>query len=448
MPETKAATSNLLVDIDNRPRSVLLVNQWHDDNRGDSAITLGLIRLIKRNAPDAEITVVGNNETGPMAVGAMRHIRAEYPSATLIDNPLPTELRGKQPPTSLAGIVWNGVVWAIRSLPVIAHVGLGARPPAALRRLVARSDLVIGIGGANLYDDPSVFPAQSWGRLLTTGAPIHAAIRSDTRTVLLGHTLGPWPRRAGTRLARRMIAGADILVARETSSAEFAPRLAPKQVEVAPDMAFAIEPTQTPQAEAVLRALPFDPARTLAISIRQHPSLGGQAGTRLRDEVAAAARRLYESGQIDGVMVVPHTVGPLPVEDDRPITAELRAMLIEAGVPVVQCDEDLSPSALSWLYGQVAVMIAVRLHAAILSIAAGTPVFAISYFSKKTEGVMRQVGLGDYVGAYDTVTGDDLVQGCSRLLADGDMRGRLERESAQRRSELEDRSRDWILASR
>jgi polysaccharide pyruvyl transferase WcaK-like protein len=98
------------------------------------------------------------------------------------------------------------------------------------------------------------------------------------------------------------------------------------------------------------------------------------------------------------------------------------------------------------LYGQLAGVVAVRLHAAILAIVGGTPVYAIAYFTKKTEGVMAGVGLSDAVADFATVTAEDIVAALPTLMS-GETRARLHAGSDQRRDELDERARAWFSAA-
>ena len=86
-------------------------------------------------------------------------------------------------------------------------------------------------------------------------------------------------------------------------------------------------------------------------------------------------------------------------------------------------------------------MIAVRLHAAILAMILGTPMFAISYFAHKTSGVMTDVGLGDCVGDFGSVTASDIVDGVTRQIESDTARAELAAKCRQKREYLEERSR-------
>lgn len=427
------------------PRRVLVVNHWHDDNRGDSAISQSILQLLRQVEPDADVVLAGLTEAGPEWERSVRLVCRAFTDAHAIPSPIPTELRGDLRRSRPSWITTaDAARWLIRLLPIGVGVATG-RPPRRLRRLVASADVVVAVGGSNIYDDPSVSPALSLARLLAVGSPVHAATRARKRVVLLGHTLGPFPRGAGRRLARRLVRGVDLAVVRDAGSVAHAEHLGVRHVEVAPDMAFAVAPERSPLAARVIAALPHPPSRCLGISMRQHPSLGPTADARALAEIAEAARRMVAAGVVDAVVVVPHTVGPTPIEDDREISRQLVDEL--ADIPVIMVDNDLTPSELACFYGSLAAVVAVRLHAAILSLAAGTPVYAIGYFTAKTQGVMASVGLPDAVGDFATVTADDIVAAITRLISPA-TRAMLIAGSDQRRSELAERAVGWFAPAR
>jgi colanic acid/amylovoran biosynthesis protein len=422
-------------------RRILLVNAWHDDNKGDAAIALGILELIYHHIPDANVALVSLNETGEEYQNGVRHVLRERPQISTYANPLPTELRGDYSKrTRVCGFAASAVFVARTVLPAIDV--LIRRTPAGLRAHMQEADLVIGVGGANLYDDPSVHPVLSGSRLISLGLPVLAAHIAGKRTILLGHTLGPFPRRAGRVLARRLLCNVELAVVREDFSAPVARDLGIERVEVAPDMAFAVSARATALTAGILAALTGSAKRNLGIAIRTHPSLNGASSVRFVSEVELAVRSLYADGLIDGVVIVAHTMGPIEVEDDRNISRELAHNL--ADLPVRYVDEDLSPSELSFLYGELGAVLAVRLHAAILALSSGTPVFAISYFSRKTEGVMNQVGLGKYVAEYDSVVADTIAHGLTALLKNPRLRSSLEADSVVRRDTLLSRSESWL----
>ncbi len=430
------------VHADPTPR-VLLVNHWHDDNRGDSAITQGILTLLRAVAPQSRVTVTTLSEDGPHWAASTRHLERFWPGLVALPSPYPTELRGRMAPRARSAIAGDAAIWYARLAPYLPSL-LRLPGPSPWRRLLADHDLVIGVGGSNVFDDAGVPAALSLPRLATVLGPVQDAIGSGTPVLLVGHTLGPFSRSLGGTIARRFLHGVDRVVVREARSIDVAVGLGIQEVEEAPDLAFAIVPELSDRVEELLWSLPAAPSRTLVLSARQHPTLGAAADRRLVDVFAQAARSLIAAGAVDAVAIVAHTIGPTPVEDDRPISTRLAAAL--ADVPVVLIDQDISPAELSAFYGAVAGVVAVRLHASILALNAGTPTFAVSYLTAKTQGVMTQVGLPGAVADFASVTVADVVDGMLVLLRDSDLRILLEKKASARRAELFGAASQWFAA--
>jgi colanic acid/amylovoran biosynthesis protein len=386
--------------------TILLVNHWHDDNKGDSAITGGILRLVRERWPQARVRVATLHEEGTAAYPAqVRHLTASW---DVVGEPslAPTEI-GSGPPGTAA----TTLRWLARMGRVAAEVASG-RVARATRARLAGVDLVIVVGGSNIYDDPDVRAPLSLARLAGVLYPAWAATRLGIPVVLAGHTLGPFPRRAGVALARRMLTGVRRAALRESTSVEVAQRLGLRDAVVRPDMAFATAAIRTPRVAALLGDRP-----PVALVVRTHPHAGEAADRRVAEAVATVGRRLLADGHAGELLVVAHTLGPTPIEDDRPAARRLAALL--AGAPARLVEDDLSSEELAALYGGCAAVVSVRLHAAILALAQGTPAFAIAYMTRKTEGVMAEAGLPDAWCAYDEAAPERIFPTLSALLADG-----------------------------
>jgi polysaccharide pyruvyl transferase WcaK-like protein len=174
-------------------------------------------------------------------------------------------------------------------------------------------------------------------------------------------------------------------------------------------MAFATAAISAPRVGALLGN-----GRAVALVVRTHPHAGEAADRRVAEAVAAVGRHLIAEGSADQLLVMAHTLGPTSVEDDRPAARHLASLL--ADQPARLVEDDLSAEELAALYGGCSAVITVRLHAAILALAHGTPAFAIAYMTRKTEGVMVEAGLPDAWCAYDEVTAERLLTALPSLL--------------------------------
>ena len=88
-------------------------------------------------------------------------------------------------------------------------------------------------------------------------------------------------------------------------------------------------------------------------------------------------------------------------------------------------DQDLDPRDLKGLYGGFDLFIGVRMHANIFALSAGVPTVAIAY-EPKTEGIMNQLGLGEYAIGIRRLDSPGLIALLDRLAAEAPaLRGHL-----------------------
>jgi polysaccharide pyruvyl transferase WcaK-like protein len=236
-------------------------------------------------------------------------------------------------------------------------------------------------------------------------------------------------------LTERVLAGAACVWLRESRSVDFLRRINP-QLAVAqfPDMAFALPSATDGTIARLRRTHAIDARRFIVIAPRQHPYLGVADDNRVLSELAQFVDGLIDAGVVDVAVVVAQCLGPTEIEDDRDIARRLADLL---GRRALMIDADLSPRELKALYGEAELLVGVRLHAAILGLSAGTPSFAISYFTDKTAGVLEGCGLADSWAEYSGVSATQLLLWAEDSAA-AEARGRLALASRQWASRLTD----------
>ena len=402
--------------------TILCVNHWHDDNKGDSAITEATVRLVAQRWPGHRIRIVGLQSTDAASLSdSCRNIQRLFPAVTCEPALLPTELdcmfgdrerhRGR---ITRAITFVEAVRWFVRLLPWVAAFLVGRVPAGVSRRLVD-ADLVVMIGGSNVYDDPDVRQPFSLARLFTVLYPAWAAQRLRIPVVAFGHTLGPFDRSPAASLASRVLARSSTVVLREEVSLTTAAQLRLGNVRVAPDVAFAVDPHRTPTIDAVLRRLPAGPRGSLALVVRQHPHGGVESDRRVLHELADLATAMLQAGEVEHVLVIVQACGPTQIEDDRSISSQLLALLPQGRASLIA--DDLTAGELAALYGACRLVVTVRLHAAILAMVGGTPAYAISYFTAKTAGVLRGAGLPHAWSTHDGFTAAGVLDQLDVLLS-------------------------------
>jgi colanic acid/amylovoran biosynthesis protein len=402
-----------------------IANLWHDDNRGDAAIAIGTAGLLRARYPGCHIRFASvlSDQSG------MRHVRTALPGADVVP-PLVSEMptgSGWRDHLALAG-------WSLRVV-LLAVMTLTGHVPRRLAAAIGDADAVVLVGGSNLFDTGTGFGVSSV-RLLQFALPGFAAEAMDRQVWVLGHTLGPFESRIGRRTAARLLRRADHVVLREEFSMPVARSLGAGHPVVAADMAFAVDPDLSPRVARVLVTAGLCPGGFAVLTVRHSPYGGAATDDRLVAELAATARGLIADGVVAKVAVVVHTSGPTPVEDDRMMSARVVDAASTGGQDdVVLVDADLSPAELAALYGEARLVIGERLHSVILALRAGTPAFAISYFTTKAPGVMAACGLPDMQCAVADVTSARLRESARRL-CQPEVRGLVRARVAELRARL------------
>lgn len=388
-----------------RPVRIALVNAWHDDNRGDSAIAEATIGLLRNRWHECAITVVSLlDDHHPEFQRAYRHLRRHAGETEFVGNAMPHLDR--------AGGRAAMVVKVGRFAASLPGVLLALARPGGTRRsafvAVRDADLVVVNGGASIYSHRH--SPLAWVNLFRVLLPVLFAERSHRPVLFLGHSLGPFPDAPSRRLVSLVLRRADRVVVREPASGELATALGvdPTRLSVTPDIAFALDPRPGPGVDALLARHELETGRFWVVTVRQiyQTTQRAERTQRFLDEMARFVDETLASGDTDKIVLFAHTIGPVANEDDRPIAHRLKALLPDDRVVVV--DDDLDAGEIAAFYGHAALLVGTRLHSVILALVAGTPAVAIAYFGPKAQGTMRLVGRESLCVDIDGVTSRSL----------------------------------------
>jgi colanic acid/amylovoran biosynthesis protein len=401
---------------------VILLNVWHDDNAGDSAIAQTCIEIAMKRWPGAEIEVRTMLSAKDPSFGTWnRHLRRRFPQISFLPAFYPEPLSGGRMKKMSVGIE------SLRAIFLGLKVTMSRQ--RAVRSYMAGAAAVVVVGGSDLFEIRRPFTSR-WRLRRITEAAVDAS-RVGVPVYLWGHTLGPFETNSGKRTASRLLKSAAQVLVRDEGSLKVALDLAPSaDPQLVPDLGFAIRPGELPESMSVKEW-----GRYVAIVPRMHFFDGDGGRTdRLLDQFADFARGLLERGEVDSVVLVPQVTGPSEVEDDRIVVNRLASKIGDTRVKVVD-GEFLGPSEFCQLYSQALGVIAVRLHGAIFSMAGGTPALAVSYWTGKTSGVMGGLGLNDSWTDFDDCTVDYLMNWWDLISADGRV-GVIETVVAKARRDL------------
>lgn len=128
--------------------------------------------------------------------------------------------------------------------------------------------------------------------------------------------------------------------------------------------------------------------------------------------------QLQEEGNYEIYFMIQCT-GPLN-DNDLIITKEIiKRLKNKHHVHLVK--KDLNPKELKYIYSKMDFFVGTRMHSNIFALSEGVPCLAISY-DYKTDGIMKEFGLGKYVLDINNITASSLIKKFEILINDKDIR--------------------------
>lgn len=296
--------------------------------------------------------------------------------------------------------------------PLIFHPSSSTRERVANH--IRSSDLLAATGGTYLVDH------YAWWRRLPE---YETAMRGGVPLVFLTQSMGPLlgPASAIRRL-RRVLEYATKVLVRDQRTAEVVHRIAPgAHVVLAPDLAFALaRQVEAPQHSQDVRT----ESPRIAVSVREWPyfkETSLKAGMdRYRRAVASSVSYLVR--QLNASVTFVSTCQGVAEYryDDSHMAAQVWEMLEPDVAPRVEVDRSFTPPIeLIKKLSVFDLVISTRMHGAILSWIAGTPVVAVAY-EPKTADLFTKHNLEELVHHMETLEPRRLVETVADVLGGAD----------------------------
>jgi colanic acid/amylovoran biosynthesis protein len=387
---------------------IVLINNHSVLNAGDYAILLQTLQLLHNAFPQAEISLTFNDPI---------HARSLLPNYRIYAAPpawgveLDQHRQVLKAPRLVRG--WNLVLLFFSAL-LVRLLGKPVRifrdrQKQALLEELANADLVVASGGGYIYH---------W---FTFAAALSiCALIMRRPLVLLPQSIGPFHHPLQVWLAKIIVTGADLVLARETISLRRARDLGAHVVRYEPDLAFALPAAPAELAQAWFRwrqTIP-EPA-TMYVGITaidwhgQNPHFHHQQ--QYESVLVNFIDRLTEQGAV--VVLFSQTCGPSRSEDDRLVNLRIYQN-IRRQERVIMLNEPIHPALLQSLYGCMDYFVATRLHSFILATNAGVPALTIGYLTKSI-GILSDMGLADRCLDIQHLNTTKLWQAFTRLQQEG-----------------------------
>ncbi len=268
------------------------------------------------------------------------------------------------------------------------------------------ADLIVAFGGGYLYARHSFNIAFLW---IWLGMAL--GIIMNKPLILLPQSFGPVQGKFQRKLLCWLVERSRVAIAREQESVTFLQAIGvQKTVPLLPDLAFSTSESAAEEIEAVLAPYwgDIDPERpvigmTLMDWGAQNPNFAHQENYEQSImELIAHVQTVYAAQ----IVVFIQCFGPTKDQDDRWIARQIAQ---KAGSSIIVIDTPLTPNLLKAAYRRLDALVATRMHSAIFALSVETPTLVIGYLHK-SKGIMKMVGLSDYILDINAVQPMKLIQ--------------------------------------
>jgi colanic acid/amylovoran biosynthesis protein len=384
-----------------------------------------LVKKLRASRPHILISHVyssGNNGDAALLAVEIAELRRVFDRpvlsvATVDPVPPGTEFRGVRVEPSLMYLALNTVrfrpakllysVWVIGITVLAALVWrlTGVLPlPRRLNRatrVILEADLMAPVGGGYLRGRPGIASSTELVLLLH---PIVLAKLAGVPVMHYSQSVGPFGNPAQRWLVGRVLRRLDLLLVREDVTLDLVRpmRLRPGAVVRAVDGGFLFAGGAGPVVTDVVDLCPGRPV--VGVTVRQW--LPGPGQVRYERAVAELCEHVIGTGA--EVVFVPQVTAVHHGDDDR-IPSRRVAELIRGDRPAHVLTGSYDCDQIKALYGSLDLTVGTRFHSVIFSLTAAVPALAIEY-EHKTGGIMKDLGLSEWVCDIAEVSGPQLVE--------------------------------------
>ncbi|MEX2643608.1 MAG: polysaccharide pyruvyl transferase family protein [Acetobacterales bacterium] len=367
-------------------------------NAGDAAIMLGSRRILRRAfGKDVSISVRDQQPEGA------RQRYQEFEARPLLYDRIVDWMGPARARLGVVVLLIATLLQRIGATPLVRCL----LPRALHADLIdfAAADLVVSAGGTYLVPHYRFSP-----KLLE----LLVAHWLGRPYVLFPQSLGPFTSRRQRWLVRYVLGNARLIMVRDTKSLHHLRKIGipDERVLECADAAFALQPPG-PRGTALPRA------PQIAISVRDWPHFGADARTgmtRYMDSVAALCTHLVEKHGAELTFVSTCQGIDAYWTDDSHTAEAVVGRLSKAVREHVTVDHEFRrPEALVERLARFDLVVATRMHVAILALTASTPVLPIAY-EFKTRELFEKLGFGGLVQDIADICPDRLCGAADSML--------------------------------
>lgn len=245
---------------------------------------------------------------------------------------------------------------------------------------------------------------QTYGGLSSTYSmyfwtyPILLANKMKKPVYVMPNSFGPFEGPFVKAIAKKALSGCKVLTSRETLSQDMVKDDLGLDIQNYPDLAFTLPKADLNKDEIFKKYnLPSD-RKLVAFTMRPYRFPNSEnpeeAYETFKHELAEFISWVYEQGFMP--VIVEHTLAVNAHENDGACIADVTKMIEQEKYRIIS-NVDYDCHDLKCIYSFCDYIVGTRFHSVIFSFGCDVPGIAIAYTGNKSQGIMHDIGLDDYV---------------------------------------------------
>jgi polysaccharide pyruvyl transferase WcaK-like protein len=385
---------------------IVVVDAFERGNRGDAALLSVMLDQLRQTYPGAGVTIAGFEDPrqwpdfeGAPNLGSMRRYVGDEGAR---------RARRVLRKALVVAVALFASTRPSRRL-LLALAGLLPGEVRAELLAIAESDLVVALGGGYLNARDDLASDLSIFFLLL---PLWLAQRFGVPVALGPQSYGPFPRARQRAMIRAVLGGAELVVAREDISVGCLvdAGVPADRIVRGVDSGFAFAGRSRLDWRRRLGVAPED--TVVVVTAREWLPTAQQAEYE-RSLVALVRHILARANH--HVVLAPQVTCSFQDDDDRIVNARLADQVDSPRLHVLT-DDSIDHHDIHTLYGNAQYIVGTRFHSVIFGLTGNVPCLAIEY-DHKTRGIMRDLGVEEWVIRISEVRPELLLQMADSLVA-------------------------------
>ncbi len=412
--------------MENKEKIGLIIPACSDLNRGDQALVIETMNVMKKSLKINDIYMMSNNEITQCERFGLK------PFKTILKHPSRlTKKSSNIKYNSLLKIKWGfiAVFDFLTSMLIMNKITRAIVMKFASKELkksltlYKNADAIFVKGGGFMHD----YSGGLVGRYTMYYQVYHIqlALKMKKKVYILPNSFGPYKNKRNVKFLNKILDQCQFVSARESISADGKTNGLGRDIPLYPDLGFFLEGEDKEKTKKYLKEkyhMDIEKQKYIAITARPYRFYEANDPEKSKedyiDAFAKIAKYIYKLGYIP--LLVVHTRAQNSHENDEVCIKQIIERMDKDVKYIEIKDDSLTCKDLKTIYSFCDAIIGTRFHSVIFAIDSLVPAIAVTYGGNKGQGIMRDMGLQNYAIKIEELNYTILKQKLDELLKNRD----------------------------